>query len=257
MRFLDLLDGAIKKNNSLLCVGLDVDLKAIPERFLKSTEPLLDFNRFIIETTKDFVCAYKPNSAFYEMAGIQGIAALKKTIDYIRALNIPVILDAKRGDIGHSSAAYAKSAFEYFQADAVTVNPYLGFDSVKPFLDYKEKGVFVLCLTSNPGHLDFQIAGDPLYLKVARKVKEWDTNGNCGLVVGATNPEELKTISGLSPEKPILIPGIGTQGGDLASAVKYGGRRPIINASRSIIYAADPGAAAKKTRDEINKNRSY
>ena len=257
MKFVARLDAAVSKNNSLLCVGLDPDLSRLPQKFLSTNDPIFLFNQSIIDATKDYVCAYKPNSAFYEMNGIAGLTALIKTIEYIRALGLPVILDAKRGDIGNSSAAYATSAFEVFKADAVTVSPYMGHDSVQPFLDHKDKGVFVLCLTSNPGYKDFEVIGcdEPLYHTVARRVKEWNVNDNCGLVVGATKPAEIKTIRELVGDLPLLIPGVGAQGGDLPLSVKYGGKRGIINASRSIIYAADPGAEAKKLRDEMNKFR--
>ena len=258
MKFLDKLDSAVEKNSSLLCVGLDVDLSRIPPKFLTKEDPIFFFNKEIIDATQDLVCAFKPNIAFYEMYGIYGLSSLIKTMEYLQQTDIPVILDAKRGDVGHSSSAYAKSAFEVFKADAVTVNPYMGYDSVRPFLDYQEKGVFILCLTSNSGAKDFQNSGKdhPLYLAVAQRVKEWNDAGNCGLVVGATKPEQLKEISEIVPGLPILIPGIGAQGGDLAASVKFGGQRPILNASRSILYAADPKAEAKKLRDEINKYRS-
>ncbi|MDD5594047.1 MAG: orotidine-5'-phosphate decarboxylase [Candidatus Margulisbacteria bacterium] len=257
MKFVEQLDRAVEKNNSLLCVGLDVDLGRLPQKFLAGNDPIFLFNQEIIDATKNFVCAYKPNSAFYEMYGLYGLSSLIKTIDYIHDAGLPVILDAKRGDVGHSSNAYAKSAFEVFKADAVTVNPYMGHDSVQPFLDYQEKGVFVLCLTSNAGFKDFQLLGcdEPLYKTVARHVKEWNHYGNCGLVVGATKPAEIKEIRKIAGEMPILIPGVGAQGGDLEKSVKYGGRRAVINASRSILYSADPGAEAKKLRDEMNKFR--
>ena len=255
MSFVQLLDQASKKNNSSLCLGLDVDLSRLPPQFLKNDDPIFSFNKTIIDATKELVCAYKPNSAFYEMYGVYGLTALLKTIEFIhQETKVPVILDAKRGDVGHSSTAYAKAAFEALKADAVTVNPYMGHDSVQPFLDYQEKGVFILCLTSNVGGKDFQAAGqEPLYISVAKHVKEWNHHGNCGLVVGATKPDELKAIQALVGEMPILIPGVGAQGGDLAAAVKFGGKRAIINASRSIIYAADPSAEAKKLKEEINK----
>lgn len=258
MKFVEQLDKSIKKNNSLLCVGLDIDLARIPQRSLFADDPIFLFNQEIFNATKNLVCAYKPNIAFYEMYGLYGLSSLIKTIDFIHEESeVPVILDAKRGDVGHSSAAYAKAVFEAYKADAVTVNPYMGHDSVKPFLDYQEKGVFVLCLTSNTGFRDFQIVGngDPLYKSVAKHVKEWNHYGNCGLVVGATKAEELKDIRKIVGEMPILIPGVGAQGGDLESSVKYGGKRAIINASRSILYADDPKAEAKKLRDEINKYR--
>jgi orotidine 5'-phosphate decarboxylase subfamily 2 len=258
MKFVEQLDRAVKANHSLLCVGLDIDLGRIPQKFLNTEDPISLFNREMVAATKDLVCAYKPNIAFYEMYGLYGLSSLIKTIDFIHAeTDVPVILDAKRGDVGHSSAAYAKAIFESFKADATTVNPYMGHDSVKPFLDYQEKGVFVLCLTSNTGFKDFQIAGaeEPLYKSVARHVKEWNHYGNCGLVVGATKPEELKEVQQIVGDMPILIPGVGAQGGDLKASVKFGGKRAIINASRSILYSADPRAEAKKLRDEINKYR--
>lgn len=240
MKFIDGLKNASKKNNSLLCIGLDVDLNKIP----KQHSSIFGFNKSIIDATKDLVCAYKPNIAFYEMHGIKGIEALIQTIDYIHKFDIPVILDAKRGDIGNSSAAYAKAVFEVYKADAVTVSPYMGYDSVKPFIDYQDRGVFVLCLTSNPGAKDFQ---PPVYKEVAKKFS------SAGLVVGATKPEELKEIRRIAPNALLLIPGVGAQGGDLGSIVKIGGKNIIINSSRSIIYADDPRKAAQTLRDQINE----
>lgn len=257
MSFLEKLDQAVKKNNSLLCLGLDIDLSRIPDNFHKGDDPIFLFNREIVDATKDLVCAFKPNMAFYEMYGVYGLSSLIRTIEYIQATDIPVILDAKRGDVGHSSTAYAKAIFQVFKADATTVNPYMGHDSIEPFIEYQEKGVFVLCLTSNSGFNDFQVAGadEPLYKSVARHVKEWDHYGNCGLVVGATKPEQLKEIHEMVPDMPLLIPGIGAQGGDLEASVKFGGKRAILNASRSILYAANPREEAQKLRDEINKFR--
>jgi orotidine 5'-phosphate decarboxylase subfamily 2 len=258
-KFVEQLDRAVKKNNSLLCIGLDIDLSRIPAKYLSSDDPIFSFNREVIRATKDLVCAYKPNTAFYEMYGLYGLSALIRTVEFMHEQEQIVILDAKRGDVGHSSAAYAKSVFDAFKADATTVNPYMGHDSVKPFLEYREKGIFILCLTSNVGFRDFQIAGadEPLYLSVAKHVKEWNHYGNCGLVVGATNPEELKEIRKVAGDMPILIPGVGAQGGDLEASVKYGGNRAIINASRSILYAQDPGAEAQKLRDQINEFRNH
>jgi len=255
MSFLKKLDSASKKNNSRLCVGLDPNLKKFPKNILDSPDPIFNFNKEIIDNTKDLVCAYKPNIAFYESYGIYGMEALMRTIEYILKTEIPVILDAKRGDVGHTAAAYAKAIFEIYKADATTVNPYLGHDSVEPFINYREKGIFVLCLTSNIGFRDFQTAGreEPLYVSVARHVKEWNHYGNCGLVVGATSSEELKEIRKIVGDMPILIPGVGAQGGDLEGSAKYGGKRAIINASRSVIYAADPRREAEKLRDAINK----
>ena len=261
MRFIEKLDKASARNNSLLCIGLDIDLGRLPSEYLNKDDPIFSFNRKIIEETKELVCAYKPNIAFYEMYGVYGITALLKTIEFVQAQGLPVILDAKRGDVGHSSSAYAKAIFEVYKADATTVNPYMGHDSLAPFLAFHDKGVFVLCLTSNIGFNDFQIKGreEPLYKSVAKHVKEWNHYGNCGLVVGATKPEELKEIRDLVPEMPLLIPGVGAQGGEVEATVKAGidtkGGRAIINASRSIIYAESPRVEAKKLRDEINKYR--
>lgn len=255
MKFLDKLDSAQKRNQSRLCVGLDIDLAKLPKKFLDGEDPIFAFNQYLIENTSDLVCAFKPNIAFYEAYGIYGLQALIKTIEFINEeSSVPVILDAKRGDVGHTAAAYAKAIFEVYKADATTVNPYLGHDSLEPFLNYRDKGIFVLCLTSNVGFRDFQTAGkrEPLYISVARHVKEWNHFGNCGLVVGATSAEELKDIQKIVGDMPILIPGVGAQGGDLKHSVKYGGKRAIINASRSIIYARDPRAEAEKLRAEIN-----
>jgi orotidine-5'-phosphate decarboxylase len=267
MKFTEKLDAAVKKNTSLLCVGLDIDLKKIPQSILNKNDPIFDFNKEMIDATKDLVCAYKPNIAFYEMYGIYGMEALMRTIEYASEL-VPVILDAKRGDVGHTASAYAKAVFDVYKADAVTINPYMGYDSVEPFLEYKDKGIFILCLTSNAGRRDFQSTGtdESLYKNVARHVKQWDVFGSCGLVVGATNPEELKEIRAIVGDMPILIPGIGAQKGDLASSVKNGmdstGGRAIINSSRNIIYASSgedfaeaARAAAQKLRDEINHYR--
>jgi orotidine 5'-phosphate decarboxylase subfamily 2 len=261
MDFLSRLDAASEKNNSLLCAGLDIDLSRLPQEFLTKEDPIFSFNKMIVDETKELVCAYKPNIAFYEMYGIYGLQSLIKIIEYIPD-EIPVILDAKRGDVGHTAQAYAKSIFEVFKADATTINPYMGYDSIKPFTEYREKGIFILCLTSNTGYKDFQKSGEdtlPLYKHVAMHVKEWNVFGNCGLVVGATNAEELKEIRSIAGDMPILIPGVGAQGGDLEQSVKYGvtkdKNRAIINSSRGIIYADEPKTAAKRLRDEINKYR--
>ena len=263
MKFVEKLDKTCQKNNSLLCVGLDIDLNKIPQSILNQEDPIFIFNREIINATKDLVCAYKPNIAFYEKYGLYGMDSLIKTIEFIQITGVPVILDAKRGDIGNSSAAYAEAVFKVFKADAVTVNPYMGYDSIAPFLEYKNNGVFALCLTSNPGAQDFE---GPVYKKVAQKMKEWNKEENCGLVVGATKPEQLKEIREMVIDQPILIPGIGAQGGDLEASVKFGtnqqGLRAVINSSRGIIYASknDDFAkaaqqAAQNLRDEINKWR--
>jgi orotidine-5'-phosphate decarboxylase len=263
MKFIDKLLDASGKNKSWLCIGLDPDPELMPE------VDVLQFNKAIIEATSDLVCAYKPNLAFYEALGTEGLAVLEKTIKCIPG-NIPVIGDAKRGDIGNTAKAYARALFSVLGFDAATVNPYLGFDSIEPFINYQDKGSFILCRTSNKGAADFQdllIDGLPLYEAVARKAKEWNTYGNIGLVVGATYPEELKKVRSICPEMPLLIPGIGAQRGDLASAVGYGvdarGEKAIINISRQILYASkerDFAQAARnvaeKIRNQINDHRN-
>ncbi|MFC1787202.1 orotidine-5'-phosphate decarboxylase [Halobacteriota archaeon] len=270
MKFNDKLSDASKKNDSLLCIGLDPDLKKIPSFLQDANDPIFDFNKRIIDSTKDLVIAYKPNLAFYEALGLHGLKSLAKTIRYIPD-DIPVIADAKRGDVEHSAKAYAKAIFDVSRFDAVTVNPYMGSDSVKPFLDYAEKGVFILCRTSNPGSKNFQDlccnSEKSLYEIVAEHVMGWNVNKNCGLVVGATYPEELKKIRDMVGEDmPILIPGVGAQAGDLEKAVKFGtnssGDMAIISASRVILYAGkekdfDKKArmVAKYIRDDINQFR--
>jgi orotidine-5'-phosphate decarboxylase len=263
MNFTDKLLNASRKNKSLLCIGLDPDPELMPG------VDALQFNKSIIEATSDLVCVYKPNMAFYEALGSEGLAILEKTVKHIPG-DIPVIADAKRGDIGNTARAYAKALFSVLGFDAATVNPYLGFDSIEPFINYQDKGVFILCRTSNRGATDFQnlrTNGLPLYEAVAQKAKEWNSYGNIGLVVGATYPEELKKVRSICPEMPLLIPGIGAQGGDLASAVGYGvdarGEKAIINVSRQILYASKEKnfaqaarSMAEKIRNQINDHRN-
>jgi orotidine-5'-phosphate decarboxylase len=247
------------RKKSLLCIGLDVDLEKIPEHMKSSPNPVLEFNRRIIEATHDLTCAYKPNLAFYEAMGDRGLATLRETVKLIPK-SVLTIGDGKRGDIGNTAERYAKSLFDDFGFDSITVNPYMGFDSVEPFLKNPEKGVFLLALTSNPGSKDFQrlkIQGKPLYEKVVLMAKKWNTRQNIGLVVGATHPRELKAIRKIVPEMPLLIPGIGKQGGDLKAAVRDGcdtnGQLAIINASRSIIYASSGKDFAEAARAEAKK----
>ncbi len=265
MNFLEKLAQASKNNRSLLCVGLDPDPSLMPE----GVTGVFQFNRAIINATADLVCAYKPNIAFYESMGSEGLEALKRTRDYIPG-DIPVIVDAKRGDIGNTAKAYAWGLFDYFNFDATTASPYLGFDSLEPFIRYRDRGVIIICRTSNAGAVDFQSLsceadGDHkmLFEIVAEKVNEWNTHGNLGLVVGATYPEELKLIRQRYPDMLLLIPGVGAQGGELAQVVEYGvdaGRqRTIINSSRQILYASkgkDFAEAARQAalelRDRIN-----
>jgi orotidine-5'-phosphate decarboxylase len=263
LTFLDKLSAISRRNRSLLCIGLDPDPALMPP------VSVFEFNRAIIEATSDLVCAYKPNLAFYEALGVEGLEALKKTVEFIPD-DVVVIGDGKRSDIGHSAGAYAKALFSYFGFDATTVNPYLGHDSVAPFLEYRDRGVFILCRTSNTGATDFQDLSSPqgeaLFHLVARKAGQWNQYGNGGLVVGATYPEELRQIRQLCPQMPLLIPGVGAQGGDLELAVRYGvdsrGERAIINSSRQVIYASkgqDFAQAARRAalrlRDEINRYR--
>lgn len=279
-----------------VCVGLDSEYAKIPAsvKISKySTEPtaerMLEFNRRIVVATQDIVLAYKPNLAFYEAVGSQGIDALKKTVHMIRCLapGAPVILDAKRADIGNTNAGYVQMAFEYCGADAITIHPYLGMEAVEPFLAMKDKGVIVLCKTSNKGSGEFQdrlvVIDDPqeiadldhlatpavvnqrwvsliaFYKLVAYRIsRHWNKNSNCSVVVGATYPEELAVVRQIvGDDMPILIPGIGTQGGDVEATVKAGqntgGQRIIINASRSIIFASGGSDFAEAARSETLK----
>ena len=259
MKFSEKLRAASQANNSLICVGLDPSLTQTP------VERIATFNQAIIEATQDLVCAYKPNLAFYEAWGPAGLEALSQTLAFVPS-HIPVIADAKRNDIGNTAEAYARAIFEALGFDAVTVNPYLGHDSLEPFLSYADKGVFVLCRTSNPGAADFQSLvcdGKPLYRVVADRVEAWNKHGNLGLVVGATQPDELKAIREAHPTLPLLIPGVGAQGGSLELAVKYGHTEnglAVINASRQVLYAlsgpdfaAAARSAALSLRDEMNR----
>lgn len=270
MNFMDQLQNAWKNQKSLVCVGLDSDLSKIPEALRKEPHPLFAFNREIINATGDLVCAYKPQIAYYSATGAE--KDLELTIRYIHenVPGIPVILDAKRGDIGATAQKYAAEAFDRYEADAVTVNPYLGGDSLEPFLERKDKGVIVLCRTSNPGAGDLQdleSGGKKIYRIIAEKaVRGWNQNGNLLLVIGATWPEELGEIRSLAGDMPFLVPGVGVQGGDVEQAVKNGktsdGTGLIINSSRGIIYAGkgkDFAEAARHAavalRDEINQYR--
>ena len=270
MRFAARLRHAVDAANSLLCVGLDPQ----PER--TAAGEMLSFNRGVIEAAGEFVCAFKPQSAFYEAAGELGLDALARSIELIRehAPHAVVVLDAKRGDIANTARAYASAAFELFGADAITASPYLGADSVAPFLEHPERGAFVLCRTSNPGSGDFQslrIVGhqryereEALYERVARSAVAWsdDFHENVGLVVGATYPAELARVRALAPSLPILLPGIGAQGGDLEAALGAGlddeRRGLLVSASRSVIYAGgqqEIAAEARRLRGAINEVR--
>lgn len=266
MNFQDKLNTIVEKNNSLVCVGLDSDFSKLPESIKQLENPQFEFNKKIIDATHDLVCAYKPNSAFYEARGEQGVKELKMTFDYINNTypEIVTILDAKRADIGNTNEGYVKYVFDYLQADAVTLQPYLGGEAIKPFLDKINKGIIILCRTSNPGAGEFQdllIDNQPLYVHVAHQVVEqWNTNNNCLLVVGATFPEELKEVRKIAGDITFLVPGIGAQGGEVKAVVKAGLNSKksgmIINSSRGIIFSENPREETIKLRDEINKYKT-
>lgn len=254
MTFLKKLEKAAVANNSLLCVGLDPQSKS-----------LFSFCRRIVDQTHDIVSAYKPNSAFFEAYGAEGIKELKKLCAYIQRKHpyIPIILDAKRADIGNTNNGYVSYAFDYLKVDAITVHPYLGREALKPFLDRKDKGIIVLCRTSNEGAGEYQdllVKGKKLYMHVAKEVsKSWNKNKNCLLVVGATYPKEMKKIRAVVGDMTFLVPGIGAQGGDIKKSVKAGknskGSGMIISVSRSVLQAKNPRKEAMKLRDEINLYR--
>ena len=234
----------IKAKKSFLCVGLDTDLNRIPKHLLDTEDPIFEFNKQIIDATKDYCVAYKPNLAFYESLGINGWKSLQRTLDYIPK-DIFTIADAKRGDIGNTSSMYAKAFFENMNFDSVTVAPYMGEDSVKPFLTYDNKWVILLALTSNEGGKDFQLIesqkGKALYQQVLETSSEWGTTSNMMYVVGATRAEGLKEIRKIIPDHFLLVPGVGAQGGSLAEVAKYGMNKDcglLVNSSRGIIYAS-------------------
>ena len=266
MSFNENLKSLIKSKKSHLCIGLDVDETKLPQSVLSSDEPILTFNQQIIKYTEDIAVVYKLNLAFYEALGERGYRILRDTLSMIPK-DVLTVADAKRGDIGNSSSMYAKAVFENLGFDAITVNPYMGLDSVEPFCKNPEKGVFILVLTSNAGSSDFQqiesANGIPFFLEVAQRISEWNGNDNIGMVLGATHPEELESAVKVAPKLSVLIPGVGKQGGD--------GRRVkdifkdnqqgsfVVNSSRGIIYASsgedfasEAREAAKELRDELN-----
>ena len=270
-QFIEQLQQAWDSNNSLVCVGLDPEIERFPAQVLDQPSPVFQFNKAIIDATADLVCAYKPQFAHY--AAYEAEDQLERTIDYIQSTYpaIPVILDSKRGDVGNTAERYAIEAFERYHADAVTVNPYLGGDSLEPFLKYEDKGVIVLCRTSNPGAgdlQDLQIGGRRLFHTVAElAARRWNTRGNCMLVVGATYPRELAEVREITGNMPFLVPGVGAQGGDVAQAVQNGqtaaGSGLVISSSRSILYASAgedfasaARAATEKLRDQVNASRA-
>jgi orotidine-5'-phosphate decarboxylase len=247
------------KNNSIISLGIDLDAKKMPGDYVGSVKKMFDYVNRMIDATSDKVCAYKPNIAFFERFGADGLSLLKQVVQRIPD-DIPVIVDCKRGDIGNTSSHYAAAMFEWLNADWVTINPYMGYDSIRPFIEYKEKGVFILCLTSNAGSKDFQhlvCDGHPLYRHVAEKVRYWDKDFNCGLVVGATQPQELREIREIAGDMPLLIPGVGAQGGDLETAAINGTahftKPALINISRSVMYASQGPDFAQKAREELIK----
>jgi len=252
----------IKRKQSFLCVGLDTDIKKIPEHLLKEEDPIFAFNKAIIDATAPYCIAYKPNLAFYESMGVKGWIAFEKTVEYIKK-NYPdqfIIADAKRGDIGNTSAMYARSFFEELDIDAVTVAPYMGEDSVTPFLTYEGKWVILLALNSNKGSHDFQLtedkAGERLFEKVLRKSQEWANDQNMMYVVGATQGKMFEDIRKIVPNHFLLVPGIGAQGGSLEEACKYGMNSKcglIVNSSRAIIYADKSEAFAQAAKNEAEK----
>ena len=266
------LDSIIRKNNSLISIGLDSEISKLPKHLQKNGNAQFEFNKTIIDATHDLVCAYKPNSAFYEAQGEEGIHQLKLTCDYIHEKypEIFTILDAKRADIGSTNEGYVKFAFDWLGVDSITLQPYLGHEALRPFLDRSDKGNIILCKTSNKGSGEFQnlkIDGKELYKIVAESVSQtWNKNNNCFLVTGATYPEELSKIRQIVGDMTFLVPGIGAQGGDVEKTVKAGLNSKkagmIINSSRGIIFASKgidfaerAREEAMKLRDEINKYR--
>ncbi|MCX7216642.1 MAG: orotidine-5'-phosphate decarboxylase [Burkholderiales bacterium] len=272
MTFTNKLANATRQHDSLLCVGLDPDIARFPGVLQGRSDAVFEFCRAIIDATASYACAFKPQIAYF--AALAAEDQLQAICDYLNQNypDIPIVLDAKRGDIGATAEQYAREAFERYKADAVTVNPYMGFDSIEPYLQWNEKGVIVLCRTSNPGGSDLQslrVDGQPLYQHVARLVgQQWNRNGQCALVVGATFPQEIAEVRKIVGDMPLLVPGIGAQGGDIEATVLAGQTRDgmgmMINSSRAILYAkqvdgegfADAAArVARETRDEINEFR--
>lgn len=272
MTFIQKLSQAWTTNNSLLCVGLDPDVKKFPAELAQQPDAIYEFCKAIVDVTADLACSFKPQIAYF--AALRAEDQLEAICRYIKATypQIPIVLDAKRGDIGATAEQYAREAFERYDADAVTVNPYMGFDSVAPYLEWKDRGAIVLCRTSNAGGSDLQfldVGGKPLYQHVAHLVADkWNSNGQCALVVGATFPNEIAQVRALIGDMPLLIPGVGAQGGDVESTVKAGrtanGTGMMINSSRAILYAKTLGEetyaqaarrVALETRDAINLYR--
>jgi orotidine-5'-phosphate decarboxylase len=266
MTFLEMLRGAQQRNASMLCVGLDPEPARFPAQLKGDAAKIYDFCARIVDATADLVIAFKPQIAYF--AAHRAEAQLEKLMEHMRrnAPQVPVILDAKRGDIGSTAQQYAKEAFERYGADAVTLSPFMGFDSIEPYLKYAGKGAFLLCRTSNPGGDDLQnqrlssVPGQPLvYEHIARLAQgEWNINGQLGLVVGATYPEEIARVREIAPDLPLLIPGVGAQGGDAAATVQAGWRANapiIVNSSRAILYASAGADFADAARHEASQTR--
>lgn len=263
MTSLEKLGQIIAKNNSLVCVGLDSDINKLPAQYKNDATPQFSFNKTIIDATHDLVCAYKPNTAFYEARGAQGIAELKMTCDYV-IKNYPeifIIIDAKRADIGNTNNGYVEFIYDYLNADAITLQPYPGGEALKPFLERKDKANIVWCKSSNPGALELQdlsVNGKKVWEIVAENIAtKWNYNNNCMLVIGATYPDELADARAIAPGMFFLVPGIGAQGGDVEKTVKAGLNNNktgmIINSSRGIIFASSNDDFAKRAREETEK----
>lgn len=258
LSFLDRLQSAARANDSWLCVGLDPDPASMP-----SGTSVDDFLRGIVDATRDLVCCYKPNLGFFEALGLAGQHSLRTLLQTLPD-GIPVLVDAKRGDTPQTMQAYARAIFDDLHADAVTVSPYLGGDSLEPFFGYADRGVFVLCKTSNPGAGEIQDllveGGEPLFVRVARRALTWDRHGTLGLVVGATYPADVAAVRSIAPSAPILLPGVGAQAGDLERSVQAGidahGGGVIVNASRSILYASSASDWQVAARAEAGRLRA-
>lgn len=255
----------VDEANSLLCVGIDPDFEKLPSKYRGHGDPQQRFGQWVIDQTAEFAAAIKLNAAFYEARGAEGVAEMERTIEYARARypELVTICDAKRADIGNTNKGYVEAIFDRMGFDAVTLHPYLGREALEPFLSRRDKMCIVLCRTSNAGAGEFQdldVNGKPLWLRVAERVSsEWDVDGNCALVVGATYPQEMRRIRDAAPTTTMLVPGVGAQGGDVQAVVQAGldaeGAGMLIAASRSILFSEDPGAAARALRDEINVAR--
>ncbi len=265
MSMIDKYNARVDTANSLLCIGLDSNIKRLPEQFLTMDYPQFEFNKWIIEQTHAYVAAYKPNMAFYEARGAQGLVELQMTMDFLceQYPDIYTICDAKRADIGSTNDAYASAIFDELGFDAVTLHPYLGRDAMLPFLQRSDKGCIILCRTSNSSAIEFQdlqIENRYLWEIVAERVaQEWNSNSNCMLVVGATYPNEMKIVREIIGDMTLLVPGIGVQGGNVQQTVTAGlnrdGKGLIINSSRGIVFSENPERAAQELRDGINLYR--